>query len=109
MSKIISSIRSSIRKKILLLNNELPPDTLHFWQTSEELLQRLHHAGVSRVIDHSILQDALRYNNKEFIFVTPREHLKTMYYRATSAHLGSEDEIPVNQRFKGKGGGQDQS
>ena len=86
-----------------MLNNELPSNLLHFWQTSDEVMELLHHAGVSRVVDKSIISDALKFNNKDGMIMSPWIYQDKKYYRATAANLGRKREIHRDQRFRGKG------
>jgi len=97
-------IESEIRKLILSLHNELPDNIKHYWVTAEEILQRLIHGGVSYTLKLSLVQEALKRNNNNDLFLVRHEYGGINYFRPTSVHLndGENPALPVTQRFKGK-------
>ena len=65
IQKQIKKLLSLIKQDALKLNNLLPDEVSHFWITSEEFHERLLHAGVSRLLELSHIEDALQHSNKE--------------------------------------------
>lgn len=103
-NQVRRGIESEIRKLILSLHNAVPNNIKHLWVTAEEILQRLIHGGVSHLLKLSLVQDALKRNNNDDLFLKKEEYGGINYFRPTSVHMeeGENPALPVTQRFNGK-------
>ena len=105
MSNRISSLEILIKRKILLLNNDLPKALGEYWLTVDELRDRLIHSGVSSSLTISTLTLALRNFNRGENLMKRWDHKKKIYYRSMLAHLrDTSNAVPLQQRWKNKGG-----
>ena len=100
----IKKLLSSIKKKIIRLNNHLPADIAHFWVTSTEIYDRLLWAGVSRLLEIGHVEDAVRRLNPDQNLLAVWRWNNTNYYRCKQADLhhrdGEKIDVPLDQRFK---------
>jgi hypothetical protein len=109
-NKEIKQVYSTIKKYILLLNNLLPNAIGHFWVTSEELYDRLIHAGVSKLLQLAHVTDACRRANTGEKFLAVWKWNNTLWYRSKLVHALDCDkngdctkhEVPLEQRHKGQ-------
>ena len=69
MSNRIKSLETIVKKKILLLNNDLPDDLGEYWLTVDELRERLIYSGVLSSLDVSLVISALQHFNREELFM----------------------------------------
>ena len=59
MAKKASGL-AKLKKQLLILNNKLPQEIGKLWVTSNELHERLIHAGVHPSLRFEIVQDAIK-------------------------------------------------
>ena len=106
MSNRIKSLETIVKKKILLLNNDLPDDLGEYWLTVDELRERLIYSGVSSSLDVSLVISALQHFNRGELLMKRWDYQGIAYYRSMLAHLSDKSNIvPFQQRWKMKGGG----
>ena len=105
MSNRIKSLETIVKKKILLLNNDLPDDLGEYWLTVDELRERLIYSGVSSSLDVSLVISALQHFNRGELLMKRWDYQGIAYYRSMLAHLSDKSNIvPLQQRWKMKGG-----
>jgi hypothetical protein len=93
-----------IKRGILLLNNDLPPESSSYWLIAKDLWKRLHHVGVRKSLTLEIVHDALwRYNNNQ-------EHLKVWeyigirFFQLATVNCDDSNVLPLGQRLNDKTG-----
>ena len=97
---------AKLKKQLLILNNKLPQEIGKLWVTSNELHERLIHAGVHPSLRFEIVQDAIKRLNGDGAFLATRLYLDIQYYRSQTCHLEADPrDIPSSQRFKIKSTG----
>ena len=97
---------TKLKKELLILNNKLPQDIGKLWVTSNELHERLIHAGVHPSLRFDIVKDAIKRLNGDAAFLATRSYLGIRYYRSQICHLEADPtDIPSGQRFKNKSTG----
>ena len=106
-SKQLKELRASIKKKqalikrnILQLNNKMPESVASFWVTTEEMHDRLIHAGVSRLLRLDHVKDAVKRFNTNGIFLAVHTQSNTQYYRSQRHHAKDEGTVAIDQRYK---------
>ena len=105
MSNRISSLQLIIKRKILLLNNDLPEDLGEYWLTVDELRERLVYSGVLSSLDISTLTSAIQHFNRGENLMKRWAYQDKVYYRSMLAHLHDRSNtVPLQQRWKTKGG-----
>lgn len=101
MSEKITTLRATVRKYILSLNNDLPDDVGAYWLTIKELHDRLIYSGVDRSLDISLVENALRHNNKGEKYLKRSDWGIDHYYRSINVHVEDSSGVsPKDQRLE---------
>ena len=105
MGNRIKSLEAIVKRKILLLNNDLPEALGGYWLTVDELRDRLIFSGVSSSLDVSLLISALQHFNRGENLMKRWDYQGKVYYRSMLAHLRDKSStVPLQQRWKKRGG-----
>ena len=95
------SPKTTLKKNLLLLNNELPYENGSIWVTTKELYDRLIHSGVNPSLEFELVKDAVKRFNIDEKYLAVRFFNGVPYYRSKMCHLQSDSgDIPSRQLFK---------